>query len=59
MRANLNRDLGGGPLHGDREKLALGVCSGDPDHTLRYEAEAAGTLSPEEFFTGPGTRAEK
>ena len=34
--------------------------SGDPDRTLRHEAEAAGTVRPgEEFFSGPGTRGER
>ena len=51
----VNRDLGGSPLDADRERLALGVWSGDPDRTLRHEAEAAGTLRPEEFFSGPGS----
>jgi glutamate synthase (NADPH) small chain len=53
----VNRDLGGSPMDADREQLALGAWSGDPDRTLRHEAEAAGTLRPEEFFTGPGTPA--
>src|ERR1019366_2028807 len=51
----VNKDLGGSPMDADREQLALGVWSGDPDRTLRHEAEAAGTLRPEEFFTGPAT----
>ena len=53
----VNRDLGGSPIDADREKLAVGAWSGDPDRTLRHEAEAAGTLRPEEFFSGPGNRA--
>jgi len=52
----VNGDLGGSPLDADREQLALGAWSGDPDLTLRHEAEAAGTLRPEEFFTGPANR---
>jgi glutamate synthase (NADPH) small chain len=53
----VNRDLGGSPMEGDREKLAVGAWSGEPDRTLRHEAEAAGTVRPgEEFFSGPGTR---
>jgi glutamate synthase (NADPH/NADH) small chain len=51
----VNKDIGGSPMDADRERLALGAWSGDPDRTLRHEAEAAGTLRPEEFFTGPGT----
>ncbi len=55
----VNRDLGGSPMEGDREKLALGAWSGEPDRTLRHEAEAAGTVRPgEEFFSGPGTRTQ-
>jgi glutamate synthase (NADPH) small chain len=54
----VNRDLGGSPMDKDRENLALGAWSGEPDRTLRHEAEAAGTVRPgEEFFSGPGTRA--
>ncbi|MGI8904601.1 MAG: glutamate synthase subunit beta [Solirubrobacteraceae bacterium] len=54
----VNKDLGGSPMDGDREKLAIGAWSGEADRTLRHEAEAAGTVRPgEEFFSGPGTRA--
>jgi glutamate synthase (NADPH) small chain len=53
----VNADLGGSPMDADRERLAVGAWSGDPDLTLRHEAEAAGTVRPgEEFFTGPATR---
>jgi glutamate synthase (NADPH/NADH) small chain len=53
----VNKDLGGTPMDADREMLALGAWSGDPDRTLRHEAEAAGTVrAGEEFFTGPGAR---
>ncbi|MGH2874059.1 MAG: glutamate synthase subunit beta, partial [Solirubrobacteraceae bacterium] len=53
----INHDLGGSPMDADRERLAVGAWSGDPDHTLRHEAETAGTVWPgEEFFTGPATR---
>src|SRR5438067_3535734 len=53
----VNKDLGGSPMDADREMLALGAWSGEPDMTLRHEAEAAGTVRPgEEFFTGPGMR---
>jgi glutamate synthase (NADPH/NADH) small chain len=53
----VNADLGGSPMDADRERLAVGAWSGDPDRTLRHEAEAAGTVRPgEEFFTGPATR---
>jgi glutamate synthase (NADPH/NADH) small chain len=53
----VNTDLGGSPMDADRERLAVGAWSGDPDWTLRHEAEAAGTVRPgEEFFTGPATR---
>ena len=53
----INADLGGSPMDADRERLAVGAWSGDPDQTLRHEAEAAGTVRPgEEFFTGPATR---
>ena len=35
--------------------LAIGAWSGEADRTLRHEAEAAGTVRPEEeFFSGPG-----
>jgi glutamate synthase (NADPH/NADH) small chain len=54
----VNKDLGGSAMDADREKLALGAWSGEPDRTLRHEAEAAGTVrAGEEFFSGPGTRA--
>ena len=53
----VNTDLGGSPMDADRERLAVGAWSGDPDQTLRHQAEAAGTVRPgEEFFTGPATR---
>jgi glutamate synthase (NADPH/NADH) small chain len=53
----VNTDLGGSPMDADREMLAVGAWSGDPDMTLRHEAEAAGTVRPgEEFFSGPGSR---
>jgi glutamate synthase (NADPH/NADH) small chain len=53
----VNTDLGGSPMDADRERLAVGAWSGEPDRTLRHEAEAAGTVRPgEEFFTGPATR---
>jgi glutamate synthase (NADPH/NADH) small chain len=53
----VNADLGGSPMDADRERLAVGAWSGDPDWTLRHEAEAAGSLRPgEQFFTGPATR---
>jgi glutamate synthase (NADPH/NADH) small chain len=53
----VNKDLGGTPMDADREMLALGAWSGEPDRTLRHEAEAAGTVrAGEEFFTGPGAR---
>jgi glutamate synthase (NADPH/NADH) small chain len=53
----VNRELGGAPMDQDRELLAIGAWSGEPDSTLRHEAEAAGTVRPgEQFFTGPGTR---
>ncbi|MGI8429788.1 MAG: glutamate synthase subunit beta [Solirubrobacteraceae bacterium] len=53
----VNQDLGGSPMDGDREKLAIGAWDGEADRTLRHEAEAAGTVRPgEEFFSGPGTR---
>jgi glutamate synthase (NADPH/NADH) small chain len=53
----VNRALGGTPMDQDRELLAIGAWSGESDHTLRHEAEAAGTVRPgEQFFSGPGTR---
>ncbi len=53
----VNADLGGSPMDADRERLAVGAWSGDPDQSLRHQAEAAGTVRPgEEFFTGPATR---
>jgi glutamate synthase (NADPH) small chain len=53
----VNSDLGGSPMDADREMLAIGAWSGEADRTLRHEAEAAGTVRPdEEFFTGPGMR---
>ncbi|MGH2914091.1 MAG: glutamate synthase subunit beta [Solirubrobacteraceae bacterium] len=53
----VNHDLGGSPMDADRERLAVGAWSGDPDRTLRHEAETAGTVRPEdEFFSGPATR---
>jgi glutamate synthase (NADPH/NADH) small chain len=53
----VNKDLGGSPMDKDRENLSIGAWSGEPDRTLRHEAEAAGTVRPgEEFFSGPGTR---
>jgi glutamate synthase (NADPH/NADH) small chain len=43
----------------DRELLAIGAWNGEYDGTLRHEAEAAGTVRPgEQFFSGPGTRAD-
>jgi len=55
----VNRALGGAPMDQDRELLAIGAWSGEADSTLRHEAEAAGTVRPgEQFFSGPGTRAE-
>ncbi len=54
----VNKWLGGTPMDQDRELLAIGAWSGEPDRTLRHEAEAAGTVRPgDEFFSGPGTRA--
>ncbi|HET9719125.1 MAG TPA: glutamate synthase subunit beta [Solirubrobacteraceae bacterium] len=54
----VNKTLGGTPMDQDRELLAIGAWSGEADHTLRHEAEAAGTVRPgEEFFSGPGTRS--
>ena len=56
----VNADLGGSPMDADREMLAVGAWSGEADHTLRHEAEAAGTVRPgEEFFSGPGTREKR
>ncbi len=56
----VNADLGGSPMDADREMLAVGAWSGEADHTLRHEAEAAGTVRPgEEFFSGPGTRSKR
>ncbi len=56
----VNKALGGAPMDQDRELLALGAWSGEKDSTLRHEAEAAGSLRPdEEFFSGPGTRARR
>jgi glutamate synthase (NADPH/NADH) small chain len=56
----VNKDLGGTPMDADRDALVLTAWSGDPDRTLRHEAEAAGTVRPgEEFFSGPGTRGER
>ncbi|HTX47516.1 MAG TPA: glutamate synthase, partial [Solirubrobacteraceae bacterium] len=56
----VNNDLGGTPMDDDRDKLVWAAWSGEPDRTLRHEAEAAGTVRPgEEFFTGPGTRSER
>ena len=53
----VNKDLGGSPMDEDRENLAIGAWSGEPDRTLRHEAEAAGSIRPgEEFFSGPGAR---
>ena len=53
----VNKDLGGSPTDADREMLAIGAWSGEADRTLRHDAEAAGTVRPEEeFFSGPGTR---
>ncbi|WP_249021515.1 glutamate synthase subunit beta [Conexibacter sp. S30A1] len=55
----VNRALGGTPMDQDRELLAIGAWSGEPDSTLRHEAEAAGTVRPgDQFFTGPGQRRE-
>ncbi len=53
----VNKALGGAPMDQDRELLAIGAWSGEPDRSLRHEAEAAGTVRPgEQFFTGPGSR---
>ena len=53
----VNAALGGAPMDQDRELLAIGAWSGEPDRTLRHEAEAAGNVRPgEQFFTGPGDR---
>jgi glutamate synthase (NADPH) small chain len=55
----VNKALGGTPMDQDRELLAIGAWSGEPDTLLRHEAEAAGTVRPgEQFFTGPGTRTD-
>jgi glutamate synthase (NADPH/NADH) small chain len=55
----VNKALGGTPMDQDRELLSIGAWSGEPDSTLRHEAEAAGTVRPgEQFFTGPGTRID-
>jgi glutamate synthase (NADPH/NADH) small chain len=55
----VNKALGGTPMDQDRELLSIGAWSGEPDNTLRHEAEAAGTVRPgDQFFTGPGTRAD-
>ncbi len=55
----VNKALGGTPMDQDRELLAIGAWSGEPDSTLRHEAEAAGTVRPgDQFFTGPGSRFE-
>jgi glutamate synthase (NADPH/NADH) small chain len=52
----VNADLGGSPMDADRERLAIGAWSGEADHTLRHEAEAAGNVRPgDEFFRGPGS----
>ena len=51
----VNNALGGTPMDQDRELLAIGAWSGEPDSTLRHEAEAAGTVRPgEQFFTRTG-----
>ncbi len=56
----VNADLGGSPMDADREMLAVGAWSGEADHTLRHEAEAAGTVrAGEEFFSGPATREKR
>jgi len=34
--------------------LAIGAWSGEADRTLRHEAEAAGTVRPEEEFFSAG-----
>ena len=53
----VNKDLGGSPMDKDRENLSIGAWSGEPDRTLRHEAEAAGTVRPgDDFFSGPGAR---
>jgi glutamate synthase (NADPH/NADH) small chain len=55
----VNKWLGGTPMDQDRELLAIGAWSGESDRSLRHEAEAAGTVRPgEQFFSGPGSRAE-
>ena len=51
----VNKDLGGSPMDADREQLSIGAWSGDEDHTLRHEAEAAGSVRlGDDFFSGPG-----
>jgi glutamate synthase (NADPH) small chain len=51
----VNKDLGGSPMDADREQLAIGAWSGVEDHTLRHEAEAAGSVRlGDDFFSGPG-----
>ncbi|HEX5146351.1 MAG TPA: glutamate synthase subunit beta [Conexibacter sp.] len=51
----VNKDLGGSPMDADREQLSIGAWSGVEDHTLRHEAEAAGSVRlGDDFFTGPG-----
>ncbi len=56
----VNKALGGTPMDQDRELLAIGAWSGEADRTLRHEAEAAGTVRPdEEFFSGPATRSRR
>ena len=53
----VNKALGGTPMDQDRELLAIGAWSGEADRTLRHEAEAAGTVRPDDrFFSGPGNR---
>jgi glutamate synthase (NADPH/NADH) small chain len=53
----VNKDLGGSPMDKDRENLSIGAWSGEPDRTLRHEAETAGTVrAGEDFFSGPGAR---
>ena len=42
-------------MDADREQLAIGAWSGVEDHTLRHEAEAAGSVRlGDDFFSGPG-----
>jgi glutamate synthase (NADPH/NADH) small chain len=51
----VNKDLGGSPMDADREQLSIGAWSGVEDHTLRHEAEAAGSVRlGDDFFSGPG-----